>query len=87
SDLRSAIDRLERTENALSLYQAELERWEPDDVAAKDSLLERTEAMQTRVGQLLDRLRLPEDTKGIVDDTTLTAELQTALGRATSSPD
>ena len=87
ADLRSAIDRLERTEAALDLHHRELKRWDGAEDAVRDSLVERTEAMQSRVSELLGRLRLPRDTRGIVDDTTATARLRQALGRATSTPD
>ncbi len=87
ADLRSAIDRLERTRDALSLYEKEIGRWAPADAAAKDSLAAHTDRMQERVDELLARLRLPEDTKGIVEDSTATARLATALGRAVSTPD
>lgn len=84
--LRSAIDRLERTRTVLDLYRKELKRWQGAD-SEKDALLERTDSMKTRVSQLLGRLRLPQDTKGIVDDTTVTSRVGRALGRATSTPD
>jgi photosystem II stability/assembly factor-like uncharacterized protein len=87
ADLRSAIDRLERTQAALELHASELERWGTDANAVRDSLIERTEELQERATHFLDRLRLPEDTRGIVDDTTATAELDAALGRATSTAD
>jgi photosystem II stability/assembly factor-like uncharacterized protein len=87
ADLRAAEDRLERTQATLALYEKEMKRWDPADEAVKDSLLEHTSAMKTRVDELLGQLRLPRDTKGIVDDTTVTARLGSALGRATSTPD
>jgi hypothetical protein len=51
------------------------------------SLVERTDSVKAHATALLDRLRVPRDTKGIVDDTTVTSQLQQALGRATSTPD
>ena len=39
------------------------------------------------MAELLGRLRMPEDTKGIVRNTTVTSRLGQALGRATSTPD
>ncbi|HEX6133505.1 MAG TPA: hypothetical protein VFZ24_06065 [Longimicrobiales bacterium] len=87
ADLRRAIDRLERTQSALELYGKELARWESADSATRASLIERTDSVKARVRALLERLRLPPDTKGIVDDTTVTSRLQEALGRATSTPD
>jgi photosystem II stability/assembly factor-like uncharacterized protein len=85
--LRGAIDRLDRTRETLDLYESELKRWGGADDATRDRLLERTDSMQARVDGLLARLRLPPDTKGIVDDTTVTSRVRQALGRATSTPD
>ncbi|HUF51314.1 MAG TPA: hypothetical protein VMN60_10795 [Longimicrobiales bacterium] len=87
ADLRRAVDQLERTQSALELYGKELKRWEAVDSATRASLVERTDSVKAHATALLDRLRLPRDTKGIVDDTTVTSQLQQALGRATSTPD
>jgi hypothetical protein len=87
ADLRRAIDRLERTQAALELYGKELKRWEAGDSATRAALLERTDTVKAHAKALLERLRLPRDTKGIVDDATVTSRLQEALGRATSTPD
>jgi photosystem II stability/assembly factor-like uncharacterized protein len=85
--LRVAQDRLERTQSALELYGTELNRWEAADSATKAAVVERTDSMKARVTRLLNGLRLPADTKGIVDDTTVTSAVGTAIGRATSTPD
>jgi photosystem II stability/assembly factor-like uncharacterized protein len=85
--LRDTQDRLQRTHATLDLYAAELKRWEGADSTTRKSLAERTDSVKARVSRYLDRLRLPADTKGIVDDTTVTARVGTALGQATSTPD
>jgi hypothetical protein len=85
--LRNAQDRLERTKATLDLYSRELKRWESADSATRARLVTRTDTLNARVARLLNRLRLPADTKGIVDDSTVTARLGTALGNATSTPD
>ncbi|MGH7576154.1 MAG: hypothetical protein ACREM1_13645, partial [Longimicrobiales bacterium] len=85
--LRTARDRLERTRSALDLYGKELKRWEQADSVTRTTLVERTDSVSARVTRLLDRLRLPPDTKGIVRDTTVTSKVAQALGRATSTPD
>jgi hypothetical protein len=87
ADVRRAVDRLERTQSALELYGRELKRWEAGDSATRASLVERTDSVKSHATALLERLRLPSDTKGIVENTTLTSRLQQALGRATSTPD
>jgi photosystem II stability/assembly factor-like uncharacterized protein len=85
--LRQAIDGLDRTRATLALYEEELERWEIADAATRDRLIERTDSMQARVDSFLAQLRLPEDTKGNVEDPTVTTRVGRALGRATSTPD
>ncbi|HUF50775.1 MAG TPA: hypothetical protein VMN60_08080 [Longimicrobiales bacterium] len=85
--LRRALDRLTRTQSALELYRRELRRWESADSATRSQLLTRTDSVHARTTRLLARLRRPPDTKGIVDDTTVTSRVQEALGRATSTPD
>ena len=87
AELRRAADRLQRTEAALALYEKELKRWEGADSATRATLTERTDSLQARTARLLGRLRLPDDTKGIVEDTTVMSRVQEALGRATSTPD
>ncbi|MBW3552151.1 MAG: hypothetical protein KY466_01505 [Gemmatimonadetes bacterium] len=86
SELRAAISRLDATSETLSLYEKALRRWEPADSAQKAELLELTDSVQAKASALLDRLRLPPDTKGIVRNNTVTARLGQALGRATSTP-
>jgi photosystem II stability/assembly factor-like uncharacterized protein len=85
--LNDARDRLERTKTSLDLYGNELQRWESADSAIRAGLVERTDTVKARVTGLLDRLRLPPDTKGIVDDTTVTSGVERALEMATSTPD
>jgi photosystem II stability/assembly factor-like uncharacterized protein len=85
--LRTAQDRLERTHAALDLHARELNRWEAADSATRAQLIERTDSVKAHTNRYLDRLRLPPDTKGIVDDTTVTSRVNNALGRATSTPD
>jgi hypothetical protein len=43
--------------------------------------------VRQRTNALLDRLRMPQETRGITRNTTATAALGTALGRATGSLD
>ena len=85
--LRTARDRLDRTKSALDLYGSELKRWEAADSAIRTRLVERTDSVKAQASRLLDRLRLPPETKGIVDDSTVTSRVQEAIGRATSTPD
>jgi hypothetical protein len=85
--LRRAVDRLERTRAVLDLYGKELKRWEGADSVTRASLRERTDTVNARAKRLLDGLRLPRDTKGIVRDTTALARVQEQLERATSTPD
>jgi len=84
--LNAAVDRLERTVAALDLHEKELGRWEEADEATRDGLLQRAREVKKRAEGLLGRLRLPPDTKGIVDDRTALSELGTVLERATASP-
>ncbi len=85
--LQEAIGRLDRTVSALTLTDKELRR--PDAVpdSLRASLLERTSAMKTRATSLLADLRLPSDTRGIVDNRTVTARVGSAFGDATGTPD
>jgi photosystem II stability/assembly factor-like uncharacterized protein len=85
--LRAAQDRLERTQSVLDLYGTQLKRWEGADSATKAGLIERTDSLKARATRLLAGLRLPPDTKGIVDDTTVTSRVSNALGNATSTAD
>jgi hypothetical protein len=85
--LRAAVDRLERTDTALALYEKELKRWQPADSLQRKALLERTDTLRAQTARLLRRLRLPRDTKGIVEDSTVTARVSEALELATSTPD
>lgn len=84
--LRQAVDRLERTRATLDTYRGELRRWDVGD-ATRDSLVERTDSLQARVDRLLARLRMPDDVKGIVEDTTVTSAVGEAVGRAASTLD
>jgi hypothetical protein len=43
--------------------------------------------VKAQATRLLAQLRLPQDTKGIVEDTTMLTRVQRALGQATSTPD
>ena len=86
AQLRAAVDRLDRTVAALDLHRKELGRWEGAPEATRDELLERTREVREKATALLDRLRLPPDTKGIVANRTAMALVGTALGRATASP-
>ncbi|MFP4624332.1 MAG: WD40/YVTN/BNR-like repeat-containing protein [Gemmatimonadota bacterium] len=83
--VQSAIRRLNETNEILDLYEERLEDWDDADEATRDSLLERTDELKTRLGQFLDRLRMPAG-KGIREDTTVTAELRGAIGQATGTP-
>jgi photosystem II stability/assembly factor-like uncharacterized protein len=87
AELRAATDRLDRARTTLATYERELRRWTAPDSAAREALLERTRLMKERTDSLLLQLRMPSGTRGIVRNTTATAELSTALGRATGSPD
>jgi photosystem II stability/assembly factor-like uncharacterized protein len=87
AELRAAQDRLDRTSAALDLHERELQRWNAADAATRDALLERTRQVKQRTNALLDQLRLPPGTRGIVRNTTATAQLNTALGRATPTAD
>ncbi len=87
ADLRRAADRLQRTQAALDLYAKELKRWEAADSATRASLVERTDSVKAHAGALLARLRLQDDVKGIVQDTTVMSGLQEAIGRAVSTAD
>ncbi|MFW6206202.1 MAG: hypothetical protein ACOC5I_03115, partial [Gemmatimonadota bacterium] len=83
-ELRAAVRRLDSTRETLELYRTRLEDWDAAGTL-QDSLVARTDSVQARLDELLDRLRMPP-TRGIVDDTTVTSRLQTALGRATGTP-
>jgi hypothetical protein len=85
--LRRAVDRLERTNVVLEVYGRELKRWAASDSATRASLQTRADSVTAQADRLLRRLRVPPDTKGIVEDTTLVSRVQRALGRATSTPD
>jgi hypothetical protein len=85
AQLRAAVDRLDRTVAVLDLHQKELNRWDGADQATKDELLERTREVKVGATGLLNRLRVPPDTKGIVANRTAIALVSTALGRATGS--
>jgi hypothetical protein len=87
ADLSRAADRLQRTNAALDLYANELKRWERADSATRATLVERTDTLKAQTTRLLRRIRLADDIKGIVDDTTRSSRLGEALGRATSTPD
>jgi photosystem II stability/assembly factor-like uncharacterized protein len=84
--LQDATSRLNRTRTSLDTQEAELRRWQ-GDAATRDALAERTREVRQRSNALLDRLRMPPETRGITRNTTVTAALGTALGRATGSLD
>ncbi len=86
ADLRATIRQLNETKEALSLIRKRLKTWQGADAATRDSLTGRTKEVAERVDHFLDRLRLAEDTKGIVVDSTVTAKLGQALGEATGTP-
>jgi photosystem II stability/assembly factor-like uncharacterized protein len=83
--LEAAVDRLNETRETLDLYEDRLEGWDGADESTRDSLVERTGELKDRLNELLDRLRMPP-TKGIVDDTTVTARVEQAMGRAAGTP-
>jgi len=87
SDLARAIDRLEETRETLELYETRLADWEGGGPEQGRSLLDQTAELQEAATVLLVELRLPDDVKGSVYDGSVTAELSTTLGRATSTPD
>ncbi len=84
-ELRAANRRLGSTGEILNVYEARLKDWDAADEAARDSLVERVGAVKARLDSLVARIRMGP-TKGIVEDTTLTSELQGALGEATGTP-
>jgi photosystem II stability/assembly factor-like uncharacterized protein len=86
AELRDARRRLEDTREVLTLYEDRLKGRDDLDAATRDTLQARTGRLKTRAGALLDRLRLPPDTKGIVADTTVTSRLQEAVGEASGTP-
>ncbi len=86
ADLRATTRKLNETRETLALVQKKLKTWRGADADTRDSLTERTRDITKSVDRLLDRLRLPEDTKGIVADSTVTAKLSQALGEATGTP-
>jgi photosystem II stability/assembly factor-like uncharacterized protein len=83
--LEEATERLNQTRETLELYAQRLEDWDGPAGGVQDSLVERTEAVQTRLSELLDRLRMSPG-KGIQEDTTVTSRLRQAVGEATSTP-
>jgi len=83
--LRAAVNRLDETKETLALYEKRLKDWEGADEATRDTLVERTGELKTRADELLALLRMPP-TKGIVDDTTVTARLRGAMGEAVGTP-
>jgi hypothetical protein len=87
AELRAAQDRLERARATLERAETELRRPAGASTAARDSLIERTRLATARADSLLDRLRMAPGTRGIAQDSTVTAAVMAALGRATGSPD
>jgi len=86
AELRGAVRRLEETREALDLAAGRLEGWDGGDEAAREDLAEATDSVRSRVSALLERLRVPDDTKGIVKDTTMTSRLGGAINEATGTP-
>jgi photosystem II stability/assembly factor-like uncharacterized protein len=87
AELRLAQDQLTRTRSVLTTYERELQRWDAPDTAARDSLLAHTRRLTQQTDALLARLRMPPETRGIARNTTVTAALGTALGRAAGGRD
>lgn len=84
--LNAAVDRLNRTAAALDLHERELRRWEGGTPETRTALLDRTRETRERATALLDRIRLPPGTRGIVQNRTAIAQVNQALGRATTGP-
>ncbi len=83
-ELAETIDRLEATKETIALVR---KRVADRDDEASDSLAARVGEVMEELDGLLDNLRLPPDTKGIVRDTTVSAELGAAYGRMSGSRD
>lgn len=84
-ELQAAVRRLGETREVVALYKDRIADWDREgDV--KDSLEVRTDSLEARIDHLLERLRMPPELTGIRADTTVTAELGSALGEATGSP-
>lgn len=83
--LREAIARLDRSVAALDLTERELKR--PDALSAelRDSLVAHAGRVKVRANALLDQLRLPPNTRGIVDNRTVTSAFDQALGLASGA--
>ena len=84
--LSTAVDRLGRTRAALELHEKELGRWNGAEASVRDTLSARTKEVKRRTVEILNRLRLPPDTKGIVDDRTAMSRLGDILGQIGTSP-
>ncbi len=83
-ELAETIERLEDTKETIALIRTRVGEW---DGEAKDSLAAHVGEVADRVDDLLNELRLPDDTKGIVDDTTVSAQVFMAYGRMDDSWD
>jgi photosystem II stability/assembly factor-like uncharacterized protein len=86
ADLQAAIRKLNETRETLNVYEGRLGEWDDADDEVRDTLVERTGAVKERIGELLDRLRMPPQLTGIQENSSLTARLGQAIGEATGTP-
>jgi photosystem II stability/assembly factor-like uncharacterized protein len=84
--LTRAEKRLEKLQKAVALIREQLGDWE-GDAARKDSLTARAKALADRVAELSKTISLPEGTVGIVEDSSLSAQVGEVYGSLSSSWD
>lgn len=83
--LREAIAKLDRSVAALELTEREVKRPDALAPAVRDSLAAHSGRVKARANALLDQLRLPPSTRGIVDDRTVTSAFGQALNLASGA--